>query len=136
MGSFTNDAENTILDAVFSAASLGAPATYYVRLTSTLPTDSAAGTEVTTSSWTNYAPVAVTNNATNFPAASAGAKSNGTAISFGTATVTGANVTVAGAELWSASSGGTRWGWSAATATVANGAVVSIAIGALTISLD
>jgi hypothetical protein len=135
MGSFTNDAENTILDAVFGGSALGAPATYYVALTTTAPTDSAAGTEVSTGTWTNYARVAVTNNATNFPAASGGAKSNGTAIAFGTASTSG-NVSVAGLELWSASSGGTRWGWATLTATVANGNVVTVAVGDLDITLD
>lgn len=135
MGSFTNTAEDTILDAVFGGAALGAPGTYYARLTTTTPTDSAAGTEVSTGTWTNYAPVAITNNSTNFPASSGGAKSNGVAIAFGTASTSG-NVSVAGIELWSASSGGVRWGWAAMTATVANGNIVSVAIGDLDLSLD
>lgn len=136
MGSFTDTAENETLDAWFGATTLG-PATWYLRLTTTVPTDTVAGTEVTTVSWTDYAALGVTNNATNFPAAGSGAKSNGVEFVFDTsATVTGANVTVAGVEFWTAASGGTRKAWSTASATVANGNRVSIAAGALTLTQD
>ncbi len=49
----------------------GAPATYYLALYTVAPTDAGGGTEVAGGS---YARVAVTNNATNFPAAAAGIK--------------------------------------------------------------
>lgn len=135
MGSFTNAEDLLILAHFFGGSTLHAPdANLFFRLTTTLPTKAAAGTEVSAAVWTNYAPVSVANNTTNFPApttvANAATGANGTAISFGTATTTG-NVSVAGFEIWTASSGGTRRAWGAITATVANGNAVSFAIGDL-----
>lgn len=75
--------ENEILDHILSAATYTAPATVYVALHTADPGDS--GTQPTNEcSGTGYARVAVTNNATNWPAASGGSKSNGTDIDFGT----------------------------------------------------
>jgi hypothetical protein len=70
------------LDAWLGSTTLG-PATVYIALFTAAPTAGGGGTEVTGGS---YARVAVTNNATNFPAASGASKSNGTLIDFGTAT--------------------------------------------------
>lgn len=91
--SFTDFLEDELLDHVFGNAAYSAPATLHVGLSSTTITD--AGANITEPSTGGYARVAVTNNATNFPAASGGAKSNGTAITFPTATadwVSGANL--------------------------------------------
>lgn len=83
-GTFGDYLENKILDHVFGATAYSAPATLYFGLSSTDPGDDGTGkTEPSTGS---YARVGKTNNATNFPAASGGAKSNGTAITFPTAT--------------------------------------------------
>lgn len=71
--------ELEILDHVLGNAAYTAPATVYIALYTAAPTDAGGGTEVTGGS---YARVAVANNATNWPAAAAGAKSNGTAITF------------------------------------------------------
>lgn len=81
------DVLNDVLDSRFGAGAAGstdAPTTYYVGLSTTTPTSS--GGNVTEPSGNGYAPVAVTNNATNFPPAAAGAKTNGVAITFPTAT--------------------------------------------------
>lgn len=59
------------------------PATVYAALFTVAPTSVGGGTEVTGGS---YARVAITNNTTNWPAASGGVKSNGTAIVFPAAT--------------------------------------------------
>lgn len=136
MGSLTNAEDLLILDHEFGGTAIHAPdATLFCRLTTTVPTKAAAGTEVSTGTWTNYAPVSKTNNLTNFPAgttiSNVGTKTNGTIIDFGTAT-TNANVDVAGFEWWTASSGGTRRGWGAVTKTVANGNAVSFAVAAMT----
>lgn len=81
--SFSDYLENELLDHVFGAAAYTAPATLYIALFTAAPgDDGTGGTEV---SGNNYSRVSVTNNATNFPAASAGAKSNGTEIAFPTA---------------------------------------------------
>lgn len=80
----TNLMESTILNMVFGGTAYTPPATLYVALFSAV-TDAEAGT-VTELSGSGYARVAVTNNVTNWPAASAGSKSNGTVITFPTAT--------------------------------------------------
>jgi len=75
--------ENELLDHVLSAATFTAAATLYAALFTAAPSDAGGGTEVVGGT---YARVSKTNNATNFPAASGGSKSNGTDIDFGTAT--------------------------------------------------
>src|SRR3989304_6558665 len=74
-GSKSDFLENELLDHVLGNAAYAAPATVYFGLYSVGPSDVGGGTELTGS---GYARIAVTNNATNFPAASGGAKSNGT----------------------------------------------------------
>lgn len=81
MGSFNDYLELELLDHVWSAATFTAPATMFFGLWTTTLTDAStgsSGTEVANSN--GYARQSLTNNATNFPAASAGAKSNGTAV--------------------------------------------------------
>lgn len=82
-GSKSDFLENEILDHVLGGAAYAAPATVYVALFTVPPTDSGGGTEVTGGS---YVRAAITNNAVNWPAASGGAKSNGTDIVFAAAT--------------------------------------------------
>ena len=87
MGSKSDYLENELLDHVLSNATWTGPATTYIGLLTTICNDASTsgslspGVEVTGGS---YARVAYTNNATNWPAASGGAKSNGTAITFPT----------------------------------------------------
>ena len=82
-GSKSDFLENELLDHVLGNAAYTAPATVYIALYTAAPTDSGGGTEASGGS---YARKSVTNNATNWPAASGGAKSNGTEITFTTAT--------------------------------------------------
>lgn len=121
---------NSVLDSLLGS---GTPATYYAALMTVAP--DAAGAGGTEASGTDYAREAVTNNATNFPAASARAKSNGTAIDFGTAG--GAWGTIVGVALFDASSGGNMvfYGDLGTSQPVVLGNPVSIAIGALTFTL-
>lgn len=72
---------NSDLNADYGA---GSPATIYAALSTAAPNYSGNGTitEPTTAQYNGYARVAITNNATNFPNASAGGKTNGTAITF------------------------------------------------------
>lgn len=140
MGSLTNAEDLLVLAHLIGGVAIHAPdATLYFRLTTTVPTKAAAGTEVSIGVWTNYAPVGVTNNQTNFPApttiANVATNKNGTLISFGIATTTG-NVDVTGVELWTASSGGTRRGWGAVTKTVANGNLVTFPIDSITFTMQ
>jgi len=135
MGSFSNFLEDEILDHVFGAAAYTAPATVYVALYTVTPTDaSASGTEVTGGS---YARVAVTNNATNWPASSGGAKANGTAITFPAPTASWG--TVVAFAIYDAATVGNElaWGALAVNKTINNGdAAPSFAIGELDITLD
>lgn len=138
MGSFGDYLEAKLLDYVFSAAAYSAPATVYVALYTATPGDAnASGTEVTGGS---YARVAVTNNATNWPAASGTSptsKSNGTTITFPAPTANW-GVVVAFA-IYDAATGGNELAWGALSVnkTINNGdAAPSFAASALTITLD
>ena len=135
MGSFGDFLELELLDHVFGNAAYSAPATVYVALYTVTPTDAnASGTEVTGGS---YARVAVTNNATNWPAASAGAKANGTAITFPAPTANWG--TVVAFAIYDAATVGNELAWGALTVnkTINNGdAAPSFAVGDLDITLD
>ena len=120
----TDAEENRLLD-------LSLPGTgMFVRLTSTTPTDSAAGTEL---SGNGYTPKAIT-----FAAASGGSKTSSAEVLFDA--VTGADwVTILGIEIWDAASGGNRrWYRPLAVGerrTPAVGDQYRIANGALSFSL-
>lgn len=136
MGRMSDAHANQMLDLFFSKASnTTVPATLYFGLSSTTPTNT--GTNVTEPSTGSYARVAVTNNSTNFPAASGRQKANGTAVTFPTATgdwVSGSNLTHF--VIYDAASSGNFVGWGALTtpAPVLNGQQASFAIGALVIN--
>lgn len=93
--------ESKVLDHLLGRTTYTAPATVYVALYTTAPTDAGGGTEV---SGGGYARKAVTNDATNWPAASGGSKANGTAIAFPEATANWGTVVAWG--LFDASSDG------------------------------
>lgn len=135
--SASNYLEGKILDLLYSVAAFTPGATLYVALHTADPGE--AGTQSTNEvSGTSYARVAVTNNATNFPAASGGSKSNGTAINFPTPGAGGWGT----ATFWSigdASNGaGNIYNSGALTVskTINQGDTVSFAISALTITCD
>lgn len=115
----TNYTEGRVLDLIFGAAAFPAPATLYFGLhTGATAPDLEAATGIVEPTVGAYARVAITNNATNFPAATQNGaneaqKSNAGAITFPQATAD-----------W-----GTATHWFVAdAATVGN----AIAIGALT----
>jgi hypothetical protein len=123
--------EQHLLDLVFGAQAFTAPATVYVALSTTVVTNSAAPTEPSGSA---YARVAVTNNLTNWPAATGNTpatKSNGTAITFPTAT--GAWGTATYFAIYDASTSGNLLGFGVLTTsqTIGNGDTASFAPGAL-----
>lgn len=131
-GSFSDFLENELLDHVFGNAAYSAPATLYIALYTDAPTDAGGGTEVTGGS---YARKDVTNNATNFPAASGGTKSNDTVITFVQATADWGNIVAFG--IFDASSGGNLLAWGDLTdpKNVDNGDTASFAVGAIDITL-
>jgi len=132
----SNFLELEILDHVLSAATFTAAATLYYALYTTSPNDTDTGTEVSTSG-TAYARQSVTNNATNFPAASAGAKSNGALVNFGTATGAGWG-TVQYIGLKDASSGGNLYFWGTIDPSIPiySGDSLSFPIGTITFGMD
>jgi hypothetical protein len=109
-GSKSDFLENELLDHVLGAAAYTAPATLYVALFTVAPSDAGGGTEVTGGS---YARKSVTNNATNFPAASGGSKSNGTLIEFAQATANWGTVVAAG--IFDAATSGNLLYWATLT---------------------
>ena len=131
-GSLSDFSEDEILDHLLSAATYTPPATLYLAVFTAAPTDAGGGTEVTGGS---YARLAVTNDATNFPAAVAGAKSNGVALTMVTASANWG--TIVAYALFDASSAGNMLGWADLTSSVIinNGDTLRFAAGALTYSL-
>jgi hypothetical protein len=105
-GSFSDYLENAVLNGVLGGADFTRPATVYVALFTAAPSDAGGGTEV---SGNNYSRTAITNNATNWPAASAGSKSNGTVITCPTPSGSWGTITHWG--LFDASSSGNLLIW-------------------------
>ena len=133
MGSKADFLENKLLDHVLSNVAYTAPATVYVALYTVTPTDAGGGTEVSGGS---YARVAVTNNVTNWPAASGGAKANGTAITFPTASASWGTV-VAFAILDAATAGNfLYWGALTTSKTIGSGDTAKFAVGDLDVTED
>jgi hypothetical protein len=146
MAALTNFAENKLIDALLRAQSLGAPATAYIALFTSDPTETgAAGTEVTGGS---YARVAVTASLANWAGTQAaastvassgtsGTTSNNAAITFPAPTAQWGSVTHW--ALMDAASAGNAWIYGALTTakTVNNGdAAPSFAAASLTFQID
>lgn len=137
MAGFTQYAEKKILDLIFSDTPWTIPSTWYLGLFTVAPTDSGGGTEVSGGS---YARLAVTNNTTNFPAASGGSpslKANGAAFTFATPTADWGTVVAVG--VFDASTAGNLIGWALLVVpkTILNGASpASWAIGEWAVNLD
>lgn len=129
----SNYLEDLILDHVLGGGDYARPASVYIALFTAAPTDAGGGTEVSGGS---YARAAVTNNATNFPAAAAGVKSNGVAIVFAQASASWGNVVAFG--VFDALSAGNLlfWGTLTAAKTVQNGDTPSFPIGSLSFTED
>lgn len=125
--------ENSLLNHWLGGPDYVRPATLYFALFTAAPTDAGGGQEVAGGS---YARAAVTNNATNFPAAVAGSKSNATAITF--AQATGAWGSIVAVAIFDALSGGNMLEWAllASPKTIANGDQFSFAVGDLTFTED
>lgn len=126
--------ENKVLDHILGNTAYTAPATVHIALFTTSPgDDGTGGTEV---SGNNYSRVSVTNNTTNWPNASGGAKANGTAITFATPSGTWGTVTSFG--IYDASTGGNLlyFGNLTSNQTVNTGNTVSFAVGDLDVTED
>ena len=133
MGSKSDYLENKLLDHVLGGPDYTRPATVYIALYTVAPSDSGGGTEVSGGS---YARAAVTNNASNWPAASGGAKSNGTEISFAEATASWG--TVVAFAILDALSGGNLlyWGNLAVSKSIDSGDTAKFAVGDIDVTED
>lgn len=131
--SASNYLELELLDHALGGADYSRPATVYVSLHTADPGETGTN-EVAAAG--NYSRASVTNNATNFPAASAGSKSNGTTITFATPSATWGTVTHWG--IWDAASSGNLLfaGALSVAKTINSGDGVSIGIGSLTVTAD
>ena len=100
----------------------------------------AAGSVTNEASGGSYARAAVTNNSTNWPASSGGVKSNGTAITFTTATASwssGTNMT--DAAIWDSLSASTNelyYGTLTTAKPVLSGDTASFASSALSVTVS
>lgn len=129
----SNYLELEVLDHVLGGGDYTRPATVYVGLHTADPGETGATGEV---SGNNYSRVSVTNNSTNWPAASSGSKANGATITF--ATPSGSWGTVTHFSIWDASTSGNCLFKGALTASqvIGSGNAVSFGIGAITITAD
>jgi hypothetical protein len=125
--------ELKVLDNILSGAAYTPPATTYIALFTVTPSDTGGGTECTGGS---YARAAITNNATNWPAAAAGSKSNGTAFTFPTATAGWGTVVAFG--IFDASVAGNLiyWGPVSPSHAVLNTETAQFPAGTLTVTED
>lgn len=130
-GSKSDFLENEVLDHVLGNSAYSAPATVYIALYTVDPSDAGGGTEVTGGS---YARVAVTNNGTNWPAASGGSKSNGTDFTFPTASAGWGVVTAMG--IFDAATSGNLLYWAELTTdkTINSGDTAKFSIGDLVVT--
>jgi hypothetical protein len=132
-GSKSDYLEGKLLDHVLGNTAYSAPATVYVSLFTATPSDSGGGTEVSGGS---YARVSVTNNTTNWPNASGGSKSNGTDITFTTATGSWGTVTQFGIHDASTAGNLLYWGDISPSKTIGSGDTARFATGQITITED
>ena len=132
-GSKSDFLELELLDHMLGNAAYSAPATVYIALYTAAPTDAGGGTEVTGGS---YVRKSVTNNDTNWPAAAAGAKANGTEITFVEATASWGTVVAFG--IFDAATAGNLLYWATLTVnkTIDSGDTAKFAVGDLDVTED
>lgn len=140
----TNIYENSLLDWLLRGQPLTPPATGYIALFTTCPTDSAAGVEVTGGSYARVAVGAALSTwagtqsagSTTVSSGTNGTTSNNNAITFPTATADWGVVNCFG--YMSASSGGTLIFYASLTAArdITNGSTASFSAGTLVFTID
>ena len=131
---FKDTIANRVLDLLLGSShdTTAMPATVYVALITTAPTN-ANGASIVEVSGGSYARVAVTNNDTNWPAATGRAKSNGTTITFPTSTASWG--TVVGFALYDASTAGNFLSYGALSSSQAVGSGVTPQFAAAALSV-
>ena len=137
--SLTDYLEPIVLDAIFGAgANAVSPGTFYLGASLADPTEDASG--VSEPVGNGYARVPITNNATNFPAASipggVGTKTNGVAFDFPTPTGTWGLITHW--VLFDSLSGGNAlvYGSFAVPKNIASGDILRVPLAGMSITVD
>lgn len=92
-GSLSNYTENKILDHLLGGGDYTRPGTVYMALSTGTIDDTTTGSNIVEPTYTGYNRVAILNNATNFPLANNGVKSNGTEIAFAECTAGSSTIT-------------------------------------------
>jgi hypothetical protein len=77
VGSKTNYLELKVLDHVLGGGDYARPSDVWIGYFSVMPSDTGGGTELTNVTAPGYARIAITNNATNFPAATTAGSGKG-----------------------------------------------------------
>jgi hypothetical protein len=133
-GSKSDYLENALLNGVLGGSAFSLPATVYLSLSTAAYSDAATGASQTEVSGGSYARVAVTNNNTNWPAASGGSKSSGAVFTFPTASA-GWGTVQSFYINDAASNGNVLYGADlTANRTILNGDTASFASGAITVT--
>lgn len=143
-GSWTDYAENKILDATIRGQVLGAPATHYIGLDTVACTEAGGGTEVTGGSYARPSVAASLTawagtqgaGTTTASSGTSGTTSNNAVITL--ATPTAGWGTVVSMRWWDAASAGNAWICTTLTInkTINQGDTVSFPSGSLTFQID
>ena len=133
--SFTDFLELEVLDQLFGGLDYAEPATVYIALSTTTPTD--AGGNFTEPVGNGYVRLSVANNKTSWTTAAAGALANAIAFTFATASG-GSWGTVTYFGIYDAVSAGNlvAYGVLTVSKTINDGDTAEFAIGDLDITLD
>lgn len=138
-GSKSDYLEKRILDHFLGATASTSAATVYIALSTAAYSDAATGSAMTEVAGGSYARVAVTNNSTNWPAAtgtSPASKANGAAFTFPTASASWGTVT-SFYIVDAAAAGNIYYGGDLTVAKpVTSGDTASFAISAITVTED
>lgn len=122
------------LDLILGAVAFSAPATIYAAMYTVTPPAGGGGTEATAG---GYVRTGLTNNLTNWPAASGGVKANGAAYAWAAASADWSSGTnMAGAALLDAATSGNElyFGDLTVPKPVKNGDTAQFAIGAISVT--
>ena len=137
MASFSDYAENKILELIVGKTGFTTP-TAYIALVTTLPTDASTGATLVEPSTSGTAYARKSTSASDWGTASSGSITNANAITFATATGAGWGTIVGFAIVDSGTVGaGNVLGWGSLTSTaIAADDTISFAASKLTITLD
>lgn len=126
--------QNMALDLGLGGTSWSPPSSIYIALSTAAFSSTSTGSSLTEVTGGSYARVAVTNNSTNWPNASAGSKANGAVFTFPAATA-GWGTILSFYIIDASSAGNALYGADLTTSrTINNGDTASFAISAITLT--